>query len=547
VSLKLNDLNLLYIDDILGYTDNLDVLFDKTFHETIQSENFVDHLKIFKEIFIDLIIVNIDDESLGGIKFINLIKKNAPDFPVIALSRKEPEKLADSLNEIGVDLLLHRPIETTAFKELLSLHEVEILSFANNREKRNIKDLDRSLEAEEAIKLYFKSVVTELMKYDRDIPVDRKMDFSIMKSFLFTAYNNLKALDLQILNDSLKIAKKKLDMAISLKEKMDKKTASSIEENYETIFLIKQIPYVNALQDLEESKEKIYKLLSEQKMLSKKIDTLKLSLKHTNEKNPDYGQMKNALNNLSKQHVDTIHSVRTLKDKSEGILQKLDEYRDKNYEEFKTTYLAFVGEIKEDISDTLNVLAYRFDKELWRSAKKSKPIQKFFYEARIEGLYSSKTYMKYYVGKLDISKAGEATAKLIRYIEKYNKKNPINIAVLGDEPEKVQRFKEIIEKIDFSIKVIGYLDPNKMVDQFKTYRFHLVIMDYSVSSTTAPKIIEALHKIYKTEVKETQFCINTFNIPLKTAETASQNLPFEIFFNNSANPVDLQTKVMQIL
>ena len=547
MSLKLNDLNLLYIDDILGYTDNLDVLFDKTFHETIQSENFVDHLKIFKEIFIDLIIVNIDDESLGGIKFINLIKKNAPDFPVIALSRKEPEKLADSLNEIGVDLLLHRPIETTAFKELLSLHEVEILSFANNREKRNIKDLDRSLEAEEAIKLYFKSVVTELMKYDRDIPVDRKMDFSIMKSFLFTAYNNLKALDLQILNDSLKIAKKKLDMAISLKEKMDKKTASSIEENYETIFLIKQIPYVNALQDLEESKEKIYKLLSEQKMLSKKIDTLKLSLKHTNEKNPDYGQMKNALNNLSKQHVDTIHSVRTLKDKSEGILQKLDEYRDKNYEEFKTTYLAFVGEIKEDISDTLNVLAYRFDKELWRSAKKSKPIQKFFYEARIEGLYSSKTYMKYYVGKLDISKAGEATAKLIRYIEKYNKKNPINIAVLGDEPEKVQRFKEIIEKIDFSIKVIGYLDPNKMVDQFKTYRFHLVIMDYSVSSTTAPKIIEALHKIYKTEVKETQFCINTFNIPLKTAETASQNLPFEIFFNNSANPVDLQTKVMQIL
>ena len=83
--------------------------------------------------------------------------------------------------------------------------------------------------------------------------------------------------------------------------------------------------------------------------------------------------------------------------------------------------MTYVDEIKYDIIDTLNVLAYRFDKELWRSAKRSKPVQKFFIEARIEGLYSSKTYMKYYINKLDIKKAGENTVKLMRYIEQYNK------------------------------------------------------------------------------------------------------------------------------
>jgi hypothetical protein len=336
-------------------------------------------------------------------------------------------------------------------------------------------------------------------------------------------------------------------MAMTLKEKMDKKTASSIEESYEIIFLIKQIPYVTAQNELEETNAKIFKLLGEQKLLSKKIDAVKFSLKHCNEKSPDFTLQKTTLNALSKQHVDTIHAVRSLKDKKDEILVKMEAFREKHFEAFKAVYLTFVGEIKGDIEDTLNVLAYRFDKELWRSAKRSKPIQKFFYEARIEGLYSSKTYMKYYTGKLDISKAGEATARLIRYVEKYNRKNPINIAVLGEDPEKVQRFKEIIEKIDLSIKVIGYLDPDKTIDQFKTYRFHLIVMDYSLGSTTAVAIIEKMKKIYQSEIKETLFCINTFNISTKAAQSAAANLDFDIFFNNSANPVDLQTKVMQIL
>jgi hypothetical protein len=72
-------------------------------------------------------------------------------------------------------------------------------------------------------------------------------------------------------------------------------------------------------------------------------------------------------------------------------------------------------------------------------------------------------------------------------------------------------------------------------------------MDYSLGSTTAVAIIEKMKKIYQSEIKETLFCINTFNISTKAAQSAAANLDFDIFFNNSANPVDLQTKVMQIL
>ena len=548
MSLKLNDLNVLYIDDILGYTEGVESRLQETFHEVFHTESFIDHVKLFKEIFIDLIIVNIDSESFGGIKFINLIKKNSPDFPMIALSSLEDKtKLDEKIFSLEITHAVQKPVATDILIQTIRSMESVIVDFAMSREKRNVKTLDRSLDADEALATYFKSVVAELMKYDRDIPTEKKMDFSIMKSFLFTAFNNLKALDMNILDDNLKIAKKKLDMAISMKDKMDKKTASSIEENYEIIFLMKQVPYVKAMNELEEVKEKIYKLLSEHKVYEKKIDAVKKELQGKTAKSPNYDKLKESLNAMSKANVDIIHEVRDLKDKSETIHEKMDEYRENHFENFKTAYIAYVDGIKTEITDTLNVLAYRFDKELWRSAKKSKAVHKFFYEARIEGLYSSKTYMKYYTGKLDIKKAGEQTAKLIRYIEQYNKKNPINIAVLGEEMDMVQRAKEAIEKIDSSIKVIGFLDPKKLIEGYKTYGFTLVLLDLVTEGTSAGSVIKTLQKAYPKEIKDAVFCINVPSGKLMAAENAVKGLEVPIHFNDSRSASELQNKIMKIL
>lgn len=548
MSLKLNDLNLLYIDDILDYTDGVESLLQETFHEVFHSESFVDHVKIFKEIFIDLVIVNIDNEQYGGVKFINAIKKSAPDFPMIALSSEEDKKkLSDRLFGLGLSYTIKKPVSKDDLAEIIQEAKPEVIDFAAQRENRNAKSLERSLEANEAIALYFKSVVAELMKYDRDIPAEKKMDFSIMKSFLFTAFNNLKSLDMSILDENLKVAKKKLDMAMTMKEKMDKKTASSIEENYETIFLMKQLPYVEAANQLEEVKEKIYKLLSEHKVFEKKITAVKKQLQGMNAKSTEYEKLKEALNAMSKSNVDIIHEVRDLKDKSTLLVEKMDEYKEKHFEEFETAYVAYVDGIKSEIVDTLNVLAYRFDKELWRSAKKSKAVHKFFYEARIEGLYSSKTYMKYYTGKLDIKKAGENTAKLIRYIEQYNKKNPINIAVLGDEMDMVQRAKEAIEKIDSSIKVIGYLDPKKLIENYKTYGFTLLLLDLVTDGVSAASVIKTLQKGYPKAVKEAEFCINVPSGKLLAAENSVKGLEVPIHFNDSRSASELQNKVMKIL
>ena len=548
MSLKLNDLNVLYIDDILGYTEGVESLLQEKFHEVFHSESFIDHIKIFKEIFIDLIIVNIDDESFGGVKFINLIKKNSPDFPMIALSSEnDKSKLDEKIFSLDLAHAVQKPVAKDILDQTIRSMETEIVDFASCREKRSVKTLERSLEADEALSFYFKSVVAELMKYDRDIPTEKKMDFSVMKGFLFTAFNNLKSLDMNILDDSLKVAKKKLDMAVTMKEKMDKKTASSIEENYEIIFLMKQMPYVQALNELEEVKEKIYKLLSEHKVYEKKIEATKKELQGKGTKTPGYDKLKESLNAMSKANVDIIHEVRALKDKSEAIHEKMEEYREKHFEDFKTAYIAYVDGIKSEISDTLNVLAYRFDKELWRSAKKSKAVHKFFYEARIEGLYSSKTYMKYYTSKLDIKKAGEQTAKLIRYIEQYNKKNPINIAVLGSEMDMVQRAKEAIEKIDSSIKVIGYLDPKKLIENYKTYAFTLVLLDLVIEGVSAGSVIKTLQKAYPKELKDAVFCINVPPGKLLAAENAIKGLDVPIHFNDSRSASELQNRIMKIL
>lgn len=546
--MKLNNLNLLYIDDVLGYTEGVESLLQGIFHEVFHSESFVDHVKLFKELFIDLVIVNIDHDAYGGSKFVNLIKKNAPDFPMIALTNEgDRAKREAKLFSLDLSRSIHKPVSQDELGETIKSMEAEIIAFAEKRESRNSKTLERSLEADEALTLYFKSVVAELMKYDRDIPVEKKMDFSIMKSFLFTAFNNLKSLDINILDDGLKVAKKKLDMAMSMREKMDKKTASSIEENYEKIFLMKQLHYVEAVNELETVKEKIYKLLSDQKVYEKKIEAVKKQLQGMNAKNPDYGKLKESLNAMSKTNVDIIHEVRNLKEKRDTLLAKMDEYKTKHFDTFETAYIAYVDGIKSEITDTLNVLAYRFDKELWRSAKKSRAVHKFFYEARIEGLYSSKTYMKYYTGKLDIKKAGENTAKLIRYIEQYNKKNPITVAVLGEETDMIQRAREAIEKIDSSVKAIGYIDPKKLIENYKTYDFSLILLDLAVEGVSAASVIRTLQKAYPDKTGNIQFCINVPSGKLLAAEQAVKGLEVPIHFNDSRSAGELQNRIMKIL
>ena len=547
MSLQLKDLNLLYIDDVLSFSNELEEFLAEHFHQVIHSETFIDHVKIFKEIFIDLIIVNVDNEKYGGVKFVNLIKKNASGFPIIALSKHHPDSIATLLNDLNILHTLPKPCDLSEIKTVIDRIKNETETFANERINRNIENLDRSLDSKEALQEHFKLVITELMKYDRNIPPEKKMNFSIMKGFLFTAYNNLKSLDINIQNESLKIAKRKLDMAIGLLDKMDKKTASTIEESYKTIYLMKQLPYVKDFRQLEENKEKIFKAMSEQKVLQKKVEKLQREANVLSNRDPEQDAIKSKLHQLNKSNVDLIQKIRTLRDSNETIYGRMHEFSEKNFEAFQTDYKSFVDEIKEDIVDTLNVLAYRFDKELWRSAKRSKPVQKFFTEARIEGLYSSKTYMKYYISKLDIKKAGDNTTRLIRYIEQYNKKNPVNVAIIGDDMEKIQRIKTLTEKIDNSVNAIGFLDPKRLIETFKITPYDLVVMEFSVSKISSFSIAKTIAKAYPTQSKETVFFITIPSGKLSYAESAVKEIPATIMFNHTINPADLQEKIMMLL
>lgn len=546
--MTLHDLNVLIIEDDLELSESSEACLKETFHESFHTNNLVVSIKIFQDIFIDFILVNVDHPGLQGIKFVSLLKKKIPSFPIAAVSASTDETFLEKLDEWKIDRVVPHPLTPEKVNELIVDMKEEILAFAQQRPGRNIAEREQSLTAQEAIKEYFTGVNIELMKYDKEILSDKEMDFSIMKSFVFTAYNNLKSIDFNITFDErLKLANKKLDRAINLKKSLEAKTAKSIEDNYEVIFLMNQVPYVKLHKEREQRKESIYKSSARQEQLAKKMDLLKLDMKKLSPDSPAFAQMDTEYKRLHKENTDLIHAIREEKDRVEAISEQIDLFKAEHFADFKAVYLQEVGHISTDVNKTLNVLMYHFDKELWRVARKSRMIKEHFKEAKIQGLFSSRTYSKYYTKNIDINLASENMRKLMKYLDKYSKENQIAVAIVGNDTEWIQKAKEVTEKIDSAIKVVGYLNPELFISQYEAHHFDILIVDLESRGFNGIEFIKEFQKKVGDKTANMTFCLNLPSASYPVSKIDRTSITIYDFFHRQMSRDEIAEKMIGIL
>ena len=196
--MELKELNALYINNPISFSSDVDEYLEGTFNNYFDITTFEDSIRIFKDEFIDLLLINIDYTEANGLKFLQVIKQKVPEFPTIVFSQNDLKDIKKTLGDLSVNAIIQIPYDVPTLAEKIEQIKGKVIEFATAREDRKNQPEAQNLGMEDAIELFFKRFNDELRKA-RQKQVKRKMDFSIMKTFLYTAYNNFNDFDPKLL------------------------------------------------------------------------------------------------------------------------------------------------------------------------------------------------------------------------------------------------------------------------------------------------------------------------------------------------------------
>ena len=271
---------------------------------------------------------------------------------------------------------------------------------------------------------------------------------------------------------------------------------------------------------MEESKQKLHKSRTELALITKQQEQVKEKLADLKSDSEGYAENETLQKKLKGKEVDLVHVISETKQHVDQLAEKMQEFWKANINDFKDVFTKRSGMLKADLLDTLNLLAYRFDRQLWHRAKQSDSIRNFFVESRIQGLFSSKTFLEYYTGHVDVKTAGPMLKELIRYLNNYNRTNKIPIAVLGQDSAEVNTMRQIVEAVDPVVKGIGFLDGNALMRQHEKDPFEVIIIEYYLGRETAIDFLKTFRTKFAKMLDEV---ILVVNLPAQNARSEYQN------------------------
>lgn len=536
----LKNFSLLYIENSLDKIYDASQFFEDKFAEVFVCTNIEEVTKTFKEFFVDIIVCNVDIEDKSLIKFLQLVKKNAPDLPMVMLSKNSEIKV------VKYDLLL--PVDmpfTEIYKSVEELAE-NIAKFSNiNRSKVTQKTEEKSPKIEEAIEQYFIYILEGLTTCDQPKLRDRIMDYFIMKPFLITALNHFKSLDGSFEDDNIKQAKWRMQKASELWQVMIRKTSASIETLYEEVFLKKHIEYLRLYEENNQLLDEMTKSRSELDTINRQLDIVKEEIKtlrgDAREEKISFSKRLNA------KSVDLVHNLANMKERLNVIIDSKKAIYDAHIVEFTEVFRERVEVIRADLARVLGLMAYRLDKAIWQKAKTSISIKNFFYESRIIGFFSSKTFLEYFVKNIDKDKASTAQKTLVKYLDEYNKKNRIKIALLGKSINETTMLKAQIERIDPIVEIMQFTNIEALISKHKIVPFYAIITSFDLlGGKNAADFFVEFHKTFADE-KDQIFIVSLDSQNDKNETFKAKDVGIKNFIYSSMSQDKLTSKLMEIL
>ncbi len=381
-------------------------------------------------------------------------------------------------------------------------------------ELEDIKEIKLDYSVEDSIEIYLQKYKGVINKNPKLLNA-KKLEFSKMKRFVFTAYNHLIEMDVslksnKVLNEALRQLRKIEEL---YKELIFDKQAS-IEVIYKKMFLKQQSLYLyfnkkfeNLGENIDEESKKAKALYSELKRVKKEIEKIE------NKGSIEYLKQIKIFKELNSNYANTLHKITFSKNDIKDIIEAIKKFKEQHISLFETIYMDKLKIIEAEFIKFLDAHCYLFDYILWDRAKNSISVRNFFSKSEIVGNYSSQTFLEHYLRSIDKSKTDQMNLRLFDLLDYLRKTDNRKIAILGDNNSDIVEMRNLISTMDRSYKAQGFANFTKLIDGV-TIQQDLLIIDYQMKNFKLYEFLKEykrVHKIKKDEKIKVLIIFNKYN------------------------------------
>ena len=246
---------------------------------------------------------------------------------------------------------------------------------------------------------------------DHRLKKTNSVDYFDIKSYLFTAINNVTEIDTGIKDGFFSKVQKDVQNLYNIYDNFILKNRLA-KIVFETQFLPTVKVYQEILKEYEDAK--LDKSVYEAQF--KKFDLL---IKELEAKDILDDEEKAALPLYRRKNADAVHHFAEARDAVSRLFEEEKELKIEISEIFLPEFEQRRDILIKNIKSIINIKSFYLDKALWYFAGNSEPIKRFFKSSDIKGDYSLKTFLEYNLKNINLEKSQnkEYHEKLIKLIK----------------------------------------------------------------------------------------------------------------------------------
>lgn len=409
-----------------------------------------------------------------------------------------------------------------------------------------LQDIPVDMDRDQCVKKFLSRYVQAVEPYEEYASGNNRLDYLLMKRFIFTAYTNLVEMDHSISEGRVKRPKEILMFVQKYYNELQQVLNRPADVNYEIFFLKKQTAYNEVVEAYEDKKEELQYLESRIAQIRVSMDEYGRRLRLTSKKSPEFAEIEQIYKRLNGENVDCMHEQGKIKNDMAKLHQAMEVFKKSQAPAFSQYFYEKVEDLSDFMLEILNGLSCEYDTQLWEEAKESEVIRKFFAEAKVQGSFSSKTYLKYFLKHLNetmMSEQQERLVELLKYLEEISKRN---IFILGKDTDQVTRLKQLVEGIDKEYVVATAISSERIFVEHQRQPFDLIVMDYSLRQINGLELLGEFWKGYP-DAKENVPVLMRFEEPTYEDVDRAGRFGVRYFIRANARVSEFVDKVKAIL
>lgn len=348
-----------------------------------------------------------------------------------------------------------------------------------------------SLNLATAVGNYFDTIKKHIDRRQSYKKADGRLDYLVVRRFIWTTFNNLSEIDLHIITPKIKMLSDDLKIMGKVYDDYVRKTRHP-QLAFAEVFLSCQAEYKKIREGAEKIIEKINLLKSNEKIIGGALRVKKEEL-DKNIKSEEFDAIKNEFKSLNGAYVDVVHMMAELDERYKHDLELLNSFEEEYRSDFYEIFEIESRKYKKDILDILNAQAYVVDAQLWNQAKSSKSVKAHFKKSAITGELNTKTYLKYYLDTLDESRATDETKKLFELYEYLVSKHKEFVMVMVGSAQDAMEYESEIKRVDKSLDVKSFIDEKAAIKWAMKNSVKVLVVEDVLQKTNAETFLSVYH------------------------------------------------------